>query len=272
MKFCKYCGTRLEDGQLCNCERAVNERNGIVSTVTSTPNVNQTTIVSNSVGATINPAPNNGGIDFNKLLKRVVNVIKHPISSLKEASNNNDFNSSLILAGVGILVITLLSLLVVKEFASSIMGLMGLGSLASGNMDSLLMGSGFGSVEIPYAKIFFGELIGLIAIFFAIGGLSYLVYDKFFKINVSFKQIVNVLANAVIFAVLGFAVSIVVMYLDVTLFIILLSVFIMVITIYFFKGMEVIAKVTSDKMFYAIVTVLAIYNFVILYLLPKILN
>lgn len=267
MKFCKYCGTRLEEGQVCNCEKAVNERNGAVSPITNVGNVNQTVAT-----PTANVGTVTGNLDFNKLLNRVLDVVKHPISSLKSIMNDGEFNSSLILSGVSVLVITLLSLLIVKEFSSMIMGLMGLGSLASGNMNSLLMGSGYGSFEIPYVKIFFGELIALIVILFVIGGLSYLVYDKFFKIHISFKQVMNVLANTMVLAVIGFAISTIVMYLDASLFIILLSVFMTAITLYFFKGLEVISKVTNDKMFYAIVTILLIYNFVVLYLLPKVLN
>lgn len=269
MKFCKYCGTRLEEGQVCNCERAINERNAVNNSSNITNGVNQAA----SISSNVNNVQHNSvsGLDFNKLLNRAMNVIKHPISSLQNIMTDAEFNGSLILSGVSIIIITLLSLLVVKEFSSAVMGLMGIGSLASGNMNSLLMGSGYGSIEIPYVKIFFGELVALVIILFAIGGLSYLVYDKFFKIRVSFKQIMNVLANTMVLATVGFIVSTIVMYLDVSLFIILLSVFMTTITLYFFKGLEVISKVASDKMFYAVVSVLLIYNFVLLYLLPKVL-
>lgn len=281
MKFCKYCGTRLEEGQVCNCEKAVSERSRATSSVINESNINQASVMPSSVNANqtsvspsnvpVNQVNSAGNLDFNQLLNRVINVIKHPIASLQDIMNDGAFNSSLILSGVSILIITLLSLLVVKQFSSMIMGLMGFGSLTSGDMNSLLMGSGYGNLEIPYVKIFFGELLALIIILFAIGGLSYLVYDKFFKIHISFKQIMNVLANTMVLVVIGFVISMIVMYLDTSLFIILLSVFMTAITLYFFKGLEVISKVTNDKMFYAIVTVLLIYNFAILYLLPKIL-
>lgn len=101
MSFCKYCGTQLGEGMLCNCEKAVAERNGStaysagtvnnVSNINNVNNVNNTGNANGVNGQAGSASYNNGELNINinvgalsQIWVKFLMICKKPVTAGRE--------------------------------------------------------------------------------------------------------------------------------------------------------------------------------------------
>lgn len=220
-KFCTKCGKPLVEGQTCNCG---NEERPEVETMNfGQPSANdfqQANQMNQNMGTGVQPqmqpAANNGNAKnlFNDCLNIVKNFFKKPVSTIEENANDNKMVHAIIMVVLNALAAGLFVILLVKELEEAIVGLMlsmsGLGSYgAYGSMDELTS-----AIEIPYVKIFLVTAVIIIAIVALAVALNYLLTNKVFKMQTTFKRILTVYGFSSIISTVGFLLATICNYID----------------------------------------------------------
>lgn len=184
MAFCKYCGTKLEENQLCSCEQAVASRAATAApapeaTAAPAPEVTSAP----APEATSAPAPeatapaNTLAADYAKLglgaLKATWTTFLNTIRKPADAGAGFVKEGSVTVAGILIALKSLLYAIVVAILVARI--------------NSAFSNDYFTILKISGAKWFFITLFGVAANIFIYAGL-YLGGFKILKRNINFKQ------------------------------------------------------------------------------------
>lgn len=216
MAFCKYCGTQLQEGELCNCEKAVAARTVVEPTPAPTPapEAAQTAQAAPEAGAqTAQQAQDLFGQGkeaalgiFNKLMA----IWKNPAGEGKELVANGKTSDAVILIVIQAVLSGFLTMAIVGKFLESYMKAMSgingmLGSLGGQSM----------KIELPYGEMFFWTAfmsLGVAGIFFAV----YYVAGMILKLQAKPAQFLRVVALRAAAAIPFAAVALVVSFIDPT--------------------------------------------------------
>lgn len=231
-KFCIYCGKKLEENEVCDCQKIV-------------------------------PASQE-----KKLMTDLLDVFKgmfvKPMDTLKEYTSSSSFGLGLILIGIFAVVTSLFALSVVKNAYSLIMGSIGVSGYSTLNY-------GLGSVDVPYLKVFFTTFVVTIILTFIYTGLLYLVNTVIFKGDKDYKKIFSMYAiNTTISSVTLF-VSIIFMFVHVTIALIILFVGLLLNLIYQIKSLNLLGVKDENKHGYIYVLTLVL-NYIILFVFLRIFS
>ncbi|MDD6323146.1 MAG: YIP1 family protein [Bacilli bacterium] len=231
-KFCIHCGKKLEEGQICDCQK------------------NQTT--SNQTSDLIN-----------KLLDVFKGMFVQPMDTLKKYTTNKEFNLGIILVGIFAIATSILSLSIVKNAYSLIIG--GVGYTASS------FGYGFGNLNVPYLKIFFTTLVVTIALVFIYTGLLYLTNTIIFKGDKDYKKTFNLYAinSALMSTVL--LIAAIFMFVHVNLGMTILLAGLILNLVYQIKGLKLLGVKDENKHGY-IYLITTILNCLVLFIIMKIFS
>lgn len=196
--------------------------------------------------------------DFNELLTAVKGMFTKPIDTIKEIIETENITIAGILIAINAVIIALFCCLGSKE-------LIGLFTSASG-LSSLLSSS----IEIPYARIFFTTLIIVLVTYAIVAGLFYLVSDKLFHGNSSYKKMITYLgitSTILTATVLG---TIVLMYVSVQLMTLFLLCGITISNVYMIQGFQYVTDIDKNKVGYTYGIVYLIILIITMFILPAI--
>ena len=183
MTFCKYCGTPLQDGELCNCEKAVASR-----TVVETPLPEQ-----ESIQEPVQGAPVGTNIDYNEVVNKGTNIAIGILSQIKAiwkkpadagvtfVKNGNKVDA-LIFMAIQAILSGVLILVQMKKIESLIMS-------AIGGIASMIGGESIG-IEFPYSESFFIVVVASAIISAIYVGVLYFVF-RILKANEGINEAIR---------------------------------------------------------------------------------
>lgn len=235
-KFCEKCGKPLVDGKCENCK---------VEEVTAT---------------------NNGGFDFNKLISMLKDTFTKPIDLIKEEVSESNFGLAWVLLGIMAVSMGLFSMALCKPLYSSIMSMMGLGSIY-GSLSSL---TGY-NVEIPYLKIFFVVIIAYVIMALLISGLITLFFGKVFKGNITFKKAFVLYQVSSIIMIVGLLAAAILSLVSFPIGLMVWCVASILNLVYLLGGLSQVSGVNKNLIGYAYVSVMASF-YLILFIVSKIFS
>lgn len=231
-KFCTNCGNKLKEGEVCECKKQTQSSNlALLST-------------------------------FVELVK---GMFVKPVDTMASFIDEENFNNALIALAANAVSVALLVAVLCKELFSSIFGLMGLSSGLYGGLD-------FGAtVEIPYFKIILITILVVAVIHVMTAGIAYLISEKIFKSNTSFKKMVTWVGITSVILTVVVLVSIIISLISVKVGMICLATGVGSMLNYMYKGLSFACDTDENKLIYILMPAILITAFVVSYILPKIL-
>lgn len=197
--------------------------------------------------------------DVNYLISVIKGMFAKPVDTLQEFIKNDNLSYGLVLIVINAIILGLFSCLGMKELVS----------FGNTNMAALYIQS---SIDFPYAEVFFKTLLIAIVTYVLLAGLFYIVIDKLFKFNSSYKKMITLFgANSIILSItlLG---SIILMYVSAQLMLILLCCGMLVQNVYMIQGFSFTSNINRNQLGYIYVITYAIVLIVFTFILPSILN
>ena len=262
-KFCTKCGKPLVEGQTCNCG---NPETPVVETLNfeqpsmtdfqQTNNMNQN-MMNQPQGGMAQPSKANNL--FNECLAIVTGFLKKPVTTVQENANENKFTHALVIAGV---------------FAASVMAfvLVVLGDIYGALEKTMTMG---GLVEVPELEVPYIK-VGLIT-FIAVAGalalmalLAWLIMNKLFKVNTTYKKVLGIYAISSIIAAVASLAAIICKFIDYRLAFVVLALGFALNTHYVSATMRFAGQADENKLGYVVVIAQYVALFVVTFLIYKI--
>lgn len=262
-KFCTKCGKPLVEGQTCNCG---NPETPVVETLNfeqpsmkdfqQTNNMNQN-MMNQPQGGMAQPSKANNL--FNECLAIVTGFLKKPVTTIQENANENKFTHALVIAGV---------------FAASVMAfvLVVLGDIYGALEKTMSMG---GLVEVPKLEVPYIK-VGLIT-FIAVAGalalmalLAWLIMNKLFKVNTTYKKVLGIYAISSIIAAVASLAAIICKFIDYRLAFVVLALGFALNTHYVSATMRFAGQADENKLGYVVVIAQYVAIFVVTFLIYKI--
>lgn len=235
-KFCTNCGRPLNEGEVCNC-------------------------VANTVATASSKASFDAKDSMNVVMTLIKGLFTKPVEAIKEYINSDNTILSSILIVLSGIATGLFGIVLVKEVFGSIMGLF------MGGYSSLLTGSL--NMEIPYFKIFLLVAIAVIIVYFLQAAIAYVVANKFFKIDMNFKNMMHLFAAISVFTTLAVLVSILGVY--VSMYIVYACLFASSIftTVVLALTLRETFKAEASHVMYVIFSTMFIVTAITLFVVPK---
>ena len=262
-KFCTKCGKPLVEGQTCNCG---NPETPVVETLNfeqpsmkdfqQANNMNQN-MMNQPQGGMAQPSKANNL--FNECLAIVTGFLKKPVTTIQENANENKFTHALVIAGV---------------FAASVMAfvLVVLGDIYGALEKTMSMG---GLVEVPKLEVPYIK-VGLIS-FIAVAGalalmalLAWLIMNKLFKVNTTYKKVLGIYAISSIIAAVASLAAIICKFIDYRLAFVVLALGFALNTHYVSATMRFAGQADENKLGYVVVIAQYVAIFVVTFLIYKI--
>ena len=202
MKYCKYCGKQLEDGELCDCEDAIAERKEKIKTSQVSDPKNEDEFKSYSEEEDLsserydkgnmgeeNTSPKDDTVtinidvnSFKNVLDNGIKAFRRPYSYGKSYLNSLDYKNSAIVMLISSLVTAIFALIVCAKLNASVnRGLMGL----EGLFDSYVPSYGYNAISL--GKAFFLSIIYSLIVSLLLAVAYFLSY-KIFKVKINFEQ------------------------------------------------------------------------------------
>lgn len=242
-KFCTKCGKKLEDGQVCDCDK--NEKKVVEKTKEAQ--------------------------DLSKMANQYVDVVKgmftHPIDTIKKYAKEEHFALGLIMIVINSLVMGFFIWLLAKElmeisFASSSM----FGNMLDYDWDL----SSLGEVKVPISVLLKSAVFGL-AGFATNAGMLYLLIGPVMKGKENAKQFFSLVGVCATLTTITTLVACILMYISVQVTVIFLAVAAVLYFLYLYHGLVETTEANKNYLGYVYTASLAVSAFVIFYILPKIL-
>lgn len=247
MNNCPNCGSQLQDDdQFCTCCGA--RRN----TPQSNTNAGQNSQPVNTAGI---------GEYFKEILSVVIGILTKPASTIRYAAKGFKRESSFILAGIMVLVQSLLGMWSIRN----VMG--GVRNALTNAMG--MFGGMLGGFNISYGKIFFTTLISMVIMLATLSGVVFLMGKYAFKGQGSFFSIWNVVVCGFVpYVALGFA-GIILSYLSAAIGQVVIAAGILVFILLLFIGTMESMGVGDDKTVFILATSVMII-FLVLFIFIRI--
>ena len=196
---------------------------------------------------------------FNECLAIVTGFLKKPVTTVQENANENKFTHALVIAGV---------------FAASVMAfvLVVLGDIYGALEKTMTMG---GLVEVPELEVPYIK-VGLIT-FIAVAGalalmalLAWLIMNKLFKVNTTYKKVLGIYAISSIIAAVASLAAIICKFIDYRLAFVVLALGFALNTHYVSATMRFAGQADENKLGYVVVIAQYVALFVVTFLIYKI--
>ena len=196
---------------------------------------------------------------FNECLAIVTGFLKKPVTTIQENANENKFTHALVIAGV---------------FAASVMAfvLVVLGDIYGALEKTMSMG---GLVEVPKLEVPYIK-VGLIT-FIAVAGalalmalLAWLIMNKLFKVNTTYKKVLGIYAISSIIAAVASLAAIICKFIDYRLAFVVLALGFALNTHYVSATMRFAGQADENKLGYVVVIAQYVAIFVVTFLIYKI--
>ena len=198
------------------------------------------------------------GFDINEMIEVVKGMFTKPVDTIKEVVENENITISSILIGINAIIIALFCCLGSKEL---------IGVFTSTSGFSSLMAT---SIEIPYARIFFTTLVTVLVTYAILAGLFYLVADKLFHGNSSYKKMITYLGITSIILSTTMLGTIVLMYVSVQLMLLFLLCGLVLSNVYMIQGFRYTAEIDKNKIGYTYGLVYLIILIITMFIIPAI--
>jgi len=240
-KFCTKCGKKLEEGQVCECNKNVSTE--VVATSTSK------------------------GFDFNETLNSYIDMLKgilmKPIDTINKYVTSNNF----ILGLIALALNCIISGIFMYCFCSEAMGMF---SALMGGYGSLLsMGSM--SIEVPFMQTFLYGTLYMAAWFVVTALMIYLMAGVIFKDKIDIKKAFSLVGVTAVFTTATTLVAIILTYISIKIMAVVLLIAGIFYLTYLYQGISEITKLEKNKLAYVFVPAISVATFVVVYILPKIL-
>lgn len=196
------------------------------------------------------------GFDFNELVSAVKGMFTKPVDTIKEVVETENITIGGILIAINAVIIALFCCLSSKE-------LIGVFASASG-FNSLIATS----IEIPYARIFFTTLVIVLVTYAILAGLFYLVADKLFHGNSSYKKMLTYLGITSVILTVTMLGTIIFMYVSVQLMMLILLCGIVLSNVYMIQGFRYTSDIDKNKIGYTYGIVYLIILIITMFILP----
>lgn len=193
-KFCTKCGKPLVEGQTCNCGNSVQPK---VETLNfeqpSQKDFQQAQQMNQAMGAPMNQQVMNQSHSsannlFNDCLNIVKNFFKKPVDTIEKNANDNKMVHAIIMVVINALTFGLFAICLMKECVDIIYAYM-LSASGLGSYGSLVDTS---AIELPYFKTFVLVALVIIVTVALMALLNYLIVNKLFKTQTSYKRMLTV--------------------------------------------------------------------------------
>lgn len=217
-KFCIYCGKKLKENEVCDCQKIV-------------------------------PASQEENL-MTDLLDVFKGMFVKPMNTLKKYTNSSSFGLGLILIGIFAVVTSLFALSTVKNAYSLIMSSIG--------VSYSTLSYELGSVDVPYLKIFFTTFVVTIILTFIYTGLLYLVNTVIFKGDKDYKKTFSMYAINTTISSAALFVSIIFMFVNVTIALIILFIGLLLNLVYQIKSLNLLGVEDENKHGYIYVLTLVL--------------
>lgn len=202
MKYCKYCGKPLAEGELCDCEAARAERNENVTSSTNTQNQteafesnpsNEQASSSENINHTTNTEKVSSNDDeqvtinidvgsFKTAVNNGLNAFKNPYSYGSKYIKSLNYKNSILIMVISALVTALFALIVCTKLNSSVnRGLIGLGGLIGESVPA------YSYNAISTGKAFFLSILYSLIVSLLLA-CSYFLSYKIFKVRTNFED------------------------------------------------------------------------------------
>lgn len=235
-KFCTNCGNKLKEGETCSCQKQVQASN---SSIVST---------------------------FMDLIK---GMFAKPVDTMSSFIGEGNFNNALIALGANAVSIAILVAILCKELYTtlytSIFGFAGLSSDLLGGLDLAA------EVEVPYVKIVLITVLAVAVVYAMIAGIAYLMSEKLFKSNTSFKKMITWVGITSVLLTVVVLVSAIFCLMSIKVGMIIFSAGAMLNTYYMYKGLSFACDTDENKLGYILMPAILVTTFVVSEILPKIL-
>lgn len=235
-KFCTNCGKKLKDGETCDCKKT-------------------TQVSSNEI--------------VNDILDVTKGMFVKPIDTLKERTDEGNFNLSIILVGIMSLIAGLFGISMLKNLVSAVIG--GASTMAGFGSNSYMANSIVSSIDLPYAKVFFTCLVIVFALSFVFAGLLYLVNTVMFKGEASFKKIYSLYGVTSIIMTASLVLSAVLLFVNVYIGLMVIGLGSLLSLVYTYHGIDFIYSKDENKNGYIYLITNVLYLIVIAIVLAIIL-
>lgn len=236
-KFCTKCGKALEEGKKHVCDNVEEVEEKVVNNSKTNDYVNS-------------------------YLDMVKKVLTKPVDMIKEYTNEENFNLSIIALILNCAVTGIFVYLILKEAMN------GLGMLSS----VIGLGSfGLGNIEIPFMKIFMGGLLFMAVWFVVCALMIFLIANVFMKDKITFKESIVLVGNTSVFTTITTVISIVLVYISVKLMAFVYIVAAVFYLTYLYQGISDKTELDKNKISYVFVPSVLVAIFVVVYVLPRIL-
>lgn len=192
MAFCKYCGKKLEDGEVCSCQGAMAVNQGVqaaaqqmstqpqVDQMGSQPQMGQMNQQAYYQQQQPNPQMEQAKQAAGGFLRGAVDSILHPVSNaVKYTHETSNFGLTAILVN---LCLTLIGMIILCLYVNAKLGMFG--------------------GAVPYAKLVLGCLILSAANYFGCAASYVLTTKLIFKSELTFKNSMNIISSKVVWDVI----------------------------------------------------------------------
>ena len=228
-KFCTKCGKPLKDGKPCDCEKNVKEEQEF--------NANANTIIT----------------DCLNILK---GMLKKPSKTLKDNSNEDNFNLSLISIVINAIVFGLtIHFLISNIFSKAGLNLSNItNSLnnASTQLTSLGINMNF-NTDYGLTSGIFMFVMSIVII-----GLLYVMHSVIFKKSINYKEIISLVGISELFFTVGLLITFILSFISPLLALLLLVIIAIYFVVNIHQGMIEISSLNNNKVIYSVAVSIAI--------------
>ena len=197
--------------------------------------------------------------DMNYLISVIKGMFTKPVDTLQEFIKNDNLSYGLVFIVINAVILGLFSCLGMKELIS----------FRNANIPALYFQS---SIDFPYAEVFFRTLLIVIIAYVLLAGLFYIVIDKLFKFNSSYKKMIILFGATSIISSITLLGTIILMYVSAPLMLILLCCGMIMQNIYMIQGFSFTSDIDRNQLGYIYAITYAILLIVSTFILPSILN
>ena len=232
-KFCTKCGKKLDEGEICTCDK---------STV--------------SVGCTASSVDINEG--FNDYVNIIKGIFTRPSDTIKEYAKGNKFLLGIVAIIINCLISGLFFYFFIDNAMKSLGGMFGMGSLM-----------GMGGYSLPFGKVFFMGLVFMVFWFAVCALVLFVIANPILKDKMDIKTAFALVGVCSVFTTLTTVVALVLAFMSVKFaFIVLLLGAVFYLT-HLYQGLSDITNINKNKLVYTFVPAVALATFVMIYIVPK---
>ena len=271
MKFCKFCGKELKDGEACSCQEKPTEKKNSKKATKKSETVKEEYKFCKNCGKKIKVGEtcecskvetivttNDIGSIIKETFTNAMELVKHPITTIKKLHNEKDMKYSLIASSVYSLIISIILSFVFKKVIED-----GVAMLSMFSYNSMA-----NNVDINMFRLIITLFISsyILILLFTLGILG---ACKLFKVETDFTKCLSISSSIAVASVVASVVAILYMLFgSYTLLYGALLVASICINVGLVLSLKEIVKVENDKVLYVTLVTMLIFD-ILIYVVSK---